>query len=196
MTDIATGPRARDPRLRELGPVAWAPPLTAAAAVVFTHIFRLPALTPALTFLGVLAALLTVIDLRVHRLPNQLVLPAYPITVLLLVLAIAATPNAETWGRLATALAAAAVNAATYLLLAAHRGAIGLGDVKLSGVLGLMLGWYGWPALVLGLLAAFLLAGAHAGVHLLRGGSRRDRIPLGPAMLLGAVAAIAVSSLR
>ena len=135
-------------------------------------------------------------DLRTHRLPNALVLPAYPITALLLVLAATLTPDVDVWPTLATVTAAAAVNATAYLLLALHRGAIGLGDVKLAGVLGLILGWFGWPALVLALLAAFLVAGALAGVHLLRGGSRRDRIPLGPAMLLGAAATIAASTLR
>ena len=176
--------------------MAWVPPLTAGAAAAATLTLELPALTPALTYLGVLAALLTVIDLRTHRLPNVLVLPAYPITVLLLALAGALSPEIDLWGALVAATAAALVNGTAYLLLALHRGAIGLGDVKLAGVLGLVLGWFGWPALVFALLATFLLAGALAGVHLVRGGSRGDRIPLGPAMLLGAAVAIAARALR
>nr|MCW2728352.1 peptidase domain protein [Aeromicrobium sp.] len=64
---------------------------------------------------------------------------------------------------------------------------MGLGDVALAPLLGLVLGWSGWGASLVGLLAGFLV-GAVIGVGLLA--SRRavagSRIPHGPFLLAGA----------
>jgi leader peptidase (prepilin peptidase)/N-methyltransferase len=75
-----------------------------------------------------------------------------------------------------------------YLLLAMlYPGGMGLGDVKLAGVLGLFLGWLGWGELVVGAFGAFLLGGLF-GVALLLGrrAGRKSSIPFGPWMLVGA----------
>ena len=70
------------------------------------------------------------------------------------------------------------------------------GDVKLSGVLGLYLGWLGAAAVAAGLLGAFVLA-ALAGLGLIAAGraTRKSRIPFGPFMLVSAIAVIAASGL-
>ena len=64
---------------------------------------------------------------------------------------------------------------------------MGMGDVKLSGVLGLFLGYLGFGPLAVGVFAAFLLGGL-AGILILltRRGTRRTAIPFGPWMLAGA----------
>ena len=67
--------------------------------------------------------------------------------------------------------------------------ALGFGDVNLSGVLGLMLGW---PVIVLGLVLAILLGGAVSLVYLLlmlvlRRYRRYAAIPYGPFLVAGAV---------
>jgi leader peptidase (prepilin peptidase) / N-methyltransferase len=69
--------------------------------------------------------------------------------------------------------------------LAYPRG-IGLGDVKLVGVLGLFLGYLGWDAVAVGMFAAVLL-GALGGVVQIATGraTRRSRIPYGPFLLAG-----------
>ena len=87
--------------------------------------------------------------------------------------------------------AAAVVCAGAYLLLALLPGSrLGFGDVKLAAVLGLPLGWLGWPAVLTGLLLPHLLIGPVALVLLLtRRAGRRTALPLGPAMLAGALAA-------
>jgi leader peptidase (prepilin peptidase)/N-methyltransferase len=71
-------------------------------------------------------------------------------------------------------------------LLTAGRG-MGLGDVALAPLLGLVLGWTGWGPGLVGLLAGFVL-GAVVGLVLLTTGAagRRSRIPHGPFMLAGA----------
>jgi leader peptidase (prepilin peptidase)/N-methyltransferase len=64
---------------------------------------------------------------------------------------------------------------------------MGMGDVKLAGVLGLFLGWLGWDALAVGALAAFILGGLF-GVALIvaRRARSKTAIPFGPWMLVGA----------
>jgi leader peptidase (prepilin peptidase)/N-methyltransferase len=64
---------------------------------------------------------------------------------------------------------------------------MGLGDVKLAGVLGLFLGFLGWAPLVVGAFAAFLLGGLFSvGLLALRKANRKSGIPFGPWMLGGA----------
>jgi leader peptidase (prepilin peptidase)/N-methyltransferase len=58
--------------------------------------------------------------------------------------------------------------------------------VKLAGVLGLFLAWLGWPALVVGTVATFLLGGAFGVLLLLGGAGRRATVAFGPWMLVGA----------
>ncbi|WP_448629395.1 hypothetical protein [Cellulomonas soli] len=70
---------------------------------------------------------------------------------------------------------------------------MGFGDVKLAGVLGLSLGWFGWSALAFGWFAAYLLGGLFSIGLLLAGrAGRKSAIPFGPWMLLGALVGIAV----
>lgn len=62
-----------------------------------------------------------------------------------------------------------------------------MGDVKLAGVIGLVLGWVGWSALAVGALAAFLLGGLVGLALIVLGRARRSTgIPFGPWMLGGA----------
>ena len=64
---------------------------------------------------------------------------------------------------------------------------LGLGDVKLAGVLGGVLGWFGWPHVMVGVLAGFLLSGAVGLVILItRQGGLKSEFPFGPWMILGA----------
>jgi leader peptidase (prepilin peptidase)/N-methyltransferase len=69
---------------------------------------------------------------------------------------------------------------------------MGLGDVKLAGLLGLALGWLGWGPSVLGLFAGFAV-GAVVGVGLLASGrvTRRTPIAHGPFLLVGATIGLA-----
>jgi leader peptidase (prepilin peptidase) / N-methyltransferase len=68
---------------------------------------------------------------------------------------------------------------------------MGFGDVKLSGVLGLYLGWLGWGQLAVGAFAAFVVGGV-AGIGLIAfaGGGRKTKVPFGPFMLVGALIGI------
>jgi leader peptidase (prepilin peptidase) / N-methyltransferase len=149
---------------------------------------------PAYLWLAAIGIALVLIDLDVHRLPDAIVLPSYPVVIGLLALA-GLNPGGEAdWGALLRALAGGAILFVAYFLMAvAYPGGMGFGDVKLAGVLGLGLGWLGWGALVVGGFSAFLLGGLFSvALLLLRRAGRRSGIPFGPWMVLGAAVGVAV----
>ncbi len=156
--------------------------------VFWAHLGNSAAL-PAHLFLAGVGVPLAVIDLREHRLPNWLTLPAYPVAGALLGLAAIADEESERAWR---ALAGMVILIALYdLLNRINPAGLGYGDVKFSGVLGLYLGWAGWDALIVGTLAAFT-AGGVVGLGLLitRRAQLSSSIAFGPFMLAGAVVGI------
>ena len=139
----------------------------------------------AFALLALACALLVVIDLAVYRLPDVIVGPMYPI--LLVALTVQAAVDGD-WSRLGRAAAAGAVLALGYFVLALLvPSGLGLGDVKLAGLLGAFLGWAGWPNVFVGTLAAFSLNGIVAVVLLLsRHATRKSATAFGPWMVAGA----------
>lgn len=129
------------------------------------------------------------VDVREHRLPDWLTLPALGGAALALGVAAATTGE---WGAYGRAWAGAGASLIFYLLLALMRPSdLGLGDVKLGAVLGLLLGWIGWSVLVVGVFGGFVI-GALIGVvwMILGSAGRRSAIPFGPPMLAGALIAV------
>jgi leader peptidase (prepilin peptidase)/N-methyltransferase len=139
----------------------------------------------ALLYLMAISIALALIDVQVHRLPNAIVLPAYPVLAALLVAGSAVSGDWTALGRAGIGLV---VLGGAYLLLAlAVPGGMGLGDVKLAGVLGMVLAYLGWGPLAVGASAAFLLGGTFAIGLLVSGRARRGSgVPFGPWMLGGA----------
>lgn len=133
-------------------------------------------------------ALLVVIDLATHRLPDVIVVP---LSVLVLAGLTVAAATTGSWGRLGQALAAGLLVVACYLALALVTPAgLGLGDVKLAGLLGTFLGWQGWPQVVAGTLVAFVLNGVVVALLLLtRRVSRGGEVAFGPWLVVGAALA-------
>ena len=76
-----------------------------------------------------------------------------------------------------------------YLVLALiSPSGLGMGDVKLAGLLGIVLGWYGWEQVLAGTIAAFVLGGLAAVVLLVTArADRRTHLAFGPWMIAGAV---------
>ncbi len=142
---------------------------------------------PAYLFLLAVSIPLVVLDLRFRRLPAALVTPFYPITFALL--AAASAGQGRPWSLL-KALAGMGVLVGFYLLRAAT-GGLGLGDVRLAGLLGLYLGWLGWTPLVAGTPTGLVLAGLTGAILMVAGrATRRTRLPFGPFMTVGAFVAI------
>lgn len=134
---------------------------------------------------------LLAIDARTHRLPNRIVLPALAASLVLVVLDAFVTWRTEA---LTGALAGLLILGGFYAVLrAVSRGGIGGGDVKLAALIGLVLGWHGWPVLVIGAASAFVLGALYALVLMaFRRANRSTRIAFGPWMIIGAVLGIAI----
>jgi leader peptidase (prepilin peptidase)/N-methyltransferase len=146
-------------------------------------------LLPLLLVLGSAGVALTMIDIDHHRLPDAIVLPLYPVTLVGLVFA---GLVGHSWP-----LASTAIGAGAWLLLigglwlvTGGRG-MGFGDVKVAPVLGATLGWIGVGTALVGLLAAFLIGGL-VGIALLVSGraGRRAKMAFGPFLFLGALVAL------
>lgn len=178
---LGPGPRAVRPPVLEVVAAA----LLAAVGLCFGWSPDLPAWA----WFVATGLLLAVIDLREKLLPNRVLLPATVVTAGLLTLAAALD---DTWPDLLRALEAGAASFAVLLVMAllAPTG-LGMGDVKLAALLGLVLGWFGWSAVLLGFLLGFLLQ-AVVGLALLaaRRAGRSTELPFGPALLTGALAAV------
>ena len=139
----------------------------------------------AFALLALACSLLIVVDLAVFRLPDLIVLPMYPL--LFVALTVAAGTGGD-WGRLGRAALAAGLLLALYLVLALiNPSGLGLGDVKLAGLLGAFLGWLGWQQVLLGTLAAFVCSAVVALLLLAtRRAGRKTEFPFGPWMIAGA----------
>lgn len=150
-------------------------------AWVFAESWALPAY---LVFAGVAVAL-AFIDLDTHRLPNIIVLPTYP--VVLVLLAGASALEGDWWSLVRAVIAGAALWLFYFALAVAWPGGMGFGDVKLAGVVGLVLGWLGWGPVVVGGFGAFVCGGIASAVLMAMGRvGRKDGVPFGPWLLTGA----------
>jgi leader peptidase (prepilin peptidase)/N-methyltransferase len=131
---------------------------------------------------GAVQGLLVVIaaeDLRTRRIPNAITGPAVLVIVLL---RIAFASSVLT----VTVIAGIATFCGFLGLAVVARGGFGMGDVKLAGLLGVLLGASVVPALLIGTLAG---AGASIAV-LMRSRSRATTFAYGPYLCLGAALVI------
>jgi leader peptidase (prepilin peptidase)/N-methyltransferase len=143
----------------------------------------------ALWWLAAVSVILTVIDVDTRRLPRSIVLPGYAVAGLAL---FASCLLGAPWTSLGRAAIGMAAMFALYALLRVIRpDGMGAGDVRLAGLLGLYLGWFGWGALAVGALAGFVFGGVFGLVLMaVRKAGRRSAIPYGPWLLAGAWAGI------
>jgi leader peptidase (prepilin peptidase) / N-methyltransferase len=143
--------------------------------------------SPALVFLVYLVPVgvaLAVIDWRTRYLPSRLILPSYVVVGVLVVVASALGGD---WSALLGAALGCAITFAVFFVMwfVAPR-AMAFGDVRLSGLLGLSLGWLGWPQLVLGLMTAFFLMSIGGILLSVTKVFHRRHVPFGPFLVGGA----------
>jgi leader peptidase (prepilin peptidase)/N-methyltransferase len=139
--------------------------------------------------LVVSGSVLGYIDARTRYLPSAIIWPTYFVVGVALVVGAAV---AGEWGSLRRAAIAGVVGFGVFYLLwwLIPRG-VGFGDVRLSGLLSMALGYLGWGELVAGVYGGFLL-GAVLGIALTAAKvfRRKEMFPFGPFMLAGAVAGV------
>ncbi len=134
---------------------------------------------------GMLLAIAALVDLHEHKLPNRLLATALAVTVI----GLAGSGHASLLGR---ALLGLILAGGPMLLVRLARGAgmaVGMGDVKMAGVVGASVAPVVITAAPLAIAVAALVASAYGAM------ARRSRLALGPALWFGwAVALIAASS--
>jgi leader peptidase (prepilin peptidase)/N-methyltransferase len=154
--------------------------LFAGVGIVFFDSWALPA------YLLLTAALiaLSAIDLEYYLLPNRIIYPVAIASVPMLLGAAVLDGDIGWFGR---ALAGAAIAFSFFYIvhIISPRG-MGFGDVRLSFILGLYLGYLGWRYLFGGLFFGFFY-GAVIGVSLiaLKIRTRKQHIPFGPFLAAG-----------
>ena len=159
--------------------------LFVAIALVYEDPWQAVLLAP---FLALLIAI-SVIDLRHYRIPNRLVYPAVLLSGAYVVVGdLAGGPLSATGA--GVGMVAYGVGLLIVALIAPT--GMGMGDVKLAGLIGLVLGAVDLPLVAVAAGAGILLGGVGAIVALLLGAGRKTRIPYGPFMAAGAAVAVFV----
>jgi leader peptidase (prepilin peptidase) / N-methyltransferase len=174
--------RRRDQALTARSPQTAAALGVGAVLVGLTFVVIHPAENAALyAVVQVILVAVAVIDLSTRRIPNELVGA-------LAVLALVPRAFSDRTLLVESVITGLAVFGVALLLAYLARGGLGMGDVKLAGALGLVLGKVALPALALG-----TAAGAVAGLAVIarRGrAGRRVTIAYGPYLALGGASAI------
>lgn len=138
------------------------------------------------SFLGILLAL-TLIDLDCRRLPNAIVYPATAVAAAtIVVVALAGGPL----DAIDAAIGAGSFGGCLFAIVALSRGGMGMGDVKLAGLIGLVIGSIDLGSVAVAAGAAVLLGGLAGMLALARGADRRSALPFGPMLAAGALVAV------
>lgn len=130
---------------------------------------------------------LTLTDIDTKLIPNRILFPG---TIVGLVLLLGGAIVED--GPLVRPLAGGVIYFLLLLVLALiARGGFGFGDVKLAFLLGLFTAYQSWETLIVAVFAAFLLGGFVSAILVVfRIRSRKDSIPFGPYLVVGAYLAI------
>ncbi|WP_445528235.1 prepilin peptidase [Streptomyces cyslabdanicus] len=143
--------------------------------------------------LAPVGVLLAVVDARVRRLPDVLTLPLAGAALAFLGMAALVPGHAGHWP---TALyGALALGGCYFVLFLVNPAGMGFGDVKLALGAGAVLGWYGWPTVMLGTFAGFLFGALYGGaLVVVRRAGRKTAIAFGPFLLAGAFTAVLIGA--
>jgi leader peptidase (prepilin peptidase)/N-methyltransferase len=145
---------------------------------------------PAYWVAAAVAIALTLVDLEHKRIPNVILFPGLAAAWVLL--AAGAIADSSPGSLLRAAGGAGAYFGLLLVVAVAARGGFGFGDVKLALLLGTFLAHRSWGVLAVGVFAGFTVGGL-VGAWMLarRRAGRKDTIPFGPAMVVGAAVALA-----
>lgn len=155
-----------------------------------------PELPAVLAFI-VGGVLLAVIDWRVQRLPSKIVYSTLAGVATGLVFASIVERD---WVPLATAVAGGVLFANVFFLIWAittkfvGMKVIGFGDIRLAGVLGTLLGWYGLPFVLYGAIAGHIFALVIVVATCIHSRKLTMTYSFGPPLIAGALAVVLVAA--
>ena len=167
-------PRRWRPLLLELG-------MAGVFALAWLRLQPSPLLVGVAWLYSVFLLVVIVIDLEHHRVLNVMTLPAAVVALVVSLLPGTPTPL--------NALLGGATGLGLFLVIfLIGRGKLGAGDVKLAGVIGLMVGY---PNVTIALMAGVILGGLVAlGMLALRRATRKSYMAYAPYLALGALLAL------
>ena len=186
--DVTPTPAASHPTQADTNGGAWRlwGPVVAAVLGVGAGLVAHSAAEAALLALMCGAAgVLVVVDLAEHRLPDSVVFPSLATW---LAGATVMVGLGAGWGSLGRSALAAVAFVVMLVLAVIAGGALGFGDVKLSALLGAILGWYGWTFLIVGAVTGIVLHGVVSLIVLAITRNPKADVPMGPSLILGATA--------
>jgi leader peptidase (prepilin peptidase) / N-methyltransferase len=139
-------------------------------------------------YLAPVGVALAVVDWRTRLLPTRVIAPSYAVVVVLTLLAAATSGD---WDSAIRAGWGWVVAGGTFFVLwFVYPRGMGYGDVRLSGILGIALGYLGWAELLTGVYAGFLVGGVSGLLLSVLRIVDRKAYPFGPFMLLGALVGV------
>ena len=151
-------------------------------AVVFVYSLWLVGVHWALAYVLIgdfVAIVASEIDLEVRRIPNLLVISGFGLCLVAMVVQFLSGDSSGQLDRFFIALIAS--SGALYAIALISRGGMGMGDVKLVGLLGAIAGLLGYPYVFILILGAFAF-GSIFGIALiaLKRADRKSAVPFGP----------------
>lgn len=146
-------------------------------------------LVPLVLWCGLLGVACGAVDVRHHRLPDALTLPAIPVTIVIVAATCWVAPVS---GSIARALIAGVLVGGLFAVPALLApGAMGWGDVKLSVSIGVAAGMVGWDTVLIAIFLGFVTAAVVALGGITTGRwTTRTALPFGPFLLFGSWAAL------
>jgi leader peptidase (prepilin peptidase)/N-methyltransferase len=154
----------------------------AGVAIVYPRVYVIAMLC---AFCAVMLAV-GAIDLEHRIIPNRITYPAFPVFAVAIVVGWALSQDLDP---VRAGIGALAYGGAFLLIaIVAPRG-LGMGDVKLTGLIGLVMGSLGLRYVGVAAGAAILLGGLGGVLALLGGRGRKSAIPFGPFLAAGALVA-------
>jgi len=155
----------------------------AGVAIVYPRVYVIAMLC---AFCAVMLAV-GAIDLEHRIIPNRITYPAFPVFAVAIVVGWALSQDLDP---VRAAIGALAYGGAFLLIaIVAPRG-LGMGDVKLTGLIGLVMGSLGLRYVGVAAGAAILLGGLGGVLALLGGRGRKSAIPFGPFLATGALVGV------
>jgi leader peptidase (prepilin peptidase)/N-methyltransferase len=156
--------------------------LFAAAALTFDRVWVFVMIAP---FLGLMVAL-AIIDVRYRIIPNRVVYPSLLAFAAYIVIVGLAGGGLDV---IRAGIGMLAYGGVLLLVAIVSPKGMGMGDVKLTALIGLVLGSVGLRYVTVAAGAGVLLGGVGAIVALSAGASRKNAIPFGPFLAAGALVA-------